>query len=177
MLWAGYGYRVLTMVVYAAIGIALTRWWLGRHKARGAVQIAVGGTALLLAAAMLAAEQAGVFELVPYSGTHLETFLDVLLVTGTLGLGLALARLLPAVLAKPVAAMGAMTLTLYSLQILRLAYDVRVLHPMLRDDSWVNLAVLTVGSLAIAVVWSLVVRPRMWRRGPLEGFVSVLARP
>ena len=41
-----------------------------------------------------------------------------------------------------------MTLTLYVLQILWLAYDVRVLHPGETDDSWTNLAVLLVGSLA-----------------------------
>ncbi len=35
-----------------------------------------------------------------------------------------------------------MTLTLYTLQVLWLAYDVRVLHPGARDDSWTNLAVL-----------------------------------
>lgn len=124
---------------------------------------------------MLAVEQAGYVDLVPYSGTLAETLLDALLVTGVLGLVLGLARFLPRGVVRLLAASGGMTLSLYTLQVLWLAFDVRVLHPGQRDDSWVNLAVLVIGSLLFAVGWSAAVRGRVWRRGPVEGMVVILS--
>ena len=180
--WADGPYRLLPMVLYAAVGVLLSRWWLSGARARSVVlPLAVGGGLLVLAAAMLAAEQLGRLDLVPYSGTAQETVLDTLLAAGVLGVGLAAARLLSRIavgrrLVSVLAAAGAMTLTLYALQILWLAYDVRVLHPGQLDDSWVNLAVLLGGSLVLAVLWPAVVRPAPWRTGPLEGPVGVLAR-
>ena len=107
---------------------------------------ALGLVLLVVGAVMLAAEQRGLLDLVPYSGTLQETLLDALVATGVTLAGLALARALdrgPARrLVTGLAAVGAMTLTLYTLQILWLAYDVRVLHPGAADDSWTNLAVL-----------------------------------
>ena len=180
--WADGPYRLLPMVLYAAVGVLLSRWWLSGARARSVVlPLAVGGGLLVLAAAMLAAEQLGRLDLVPYSGTAQETVLDTLLSAGVLGVGLAAARLLSRIavgrrLVSVLAAAGAMTLTLYALQILWLAYDVRVLHPGQLDDSWVNLAGLLGGSLVLAVLWPAVVRPAPWRTGPLEGPVGVLAR-
>ena len=180
--WADGPYRLLPMVLYAAVGVLLSRWWLCGARARSVVlPLAFGCGLLVLAAAMLAAEQLGRLDLVPYSGTAQETVLDTLLAAGVLGVGLAAARLLSRIaagrrLVSVLAAAGAMTLTLYALQILWLAYDVRVLHPGQPDDSWVNLAVLLGGSLVLAVLWPAVVRTAPWRTGPLEGPVGVLAR-
>ena len=180
--WADGPYRLLPMVLYAAVGVLLSRWWLCGARARSVVlPLAFGCGLLVLAAAMLAAEQLGRLDLVPYSGTAQETVLDTLLAAGVLGVGLAAARLLSRIaagrrLVSVLAAAGAMTLTLYALQILWLAYDVRVLHPGQPDDSWVNLAVLLGGSLALAWAWPAVVRRQPWRKGPLEGPVGVLAR-
>lgn len=176
-------YWPLPMVVYATIGILLSRWWLHGSRTRSVlVPGIVGAVLLLLAAAMLAAEQLGRIDLVPYSGTAQETVLDALLAAGVLGVGLAAARVLSRRalgrrLVSLLAATGAMTITLYVLQVLWLAYDVRVLHPGQRDDSWTNLAVLLGGSLVLARVWPAVVRRGAWRRGPVEGLVGMAIRP
>ena len=176
--WVGGPYRLLPMVLYAAIGIGLARWWLRGPRARSVLLPGVVGSVLLvIAAAMLAAEQAGRVDLVPYSGTLQETLLDALVAAGVLGVGLAVARAVDGVRVgraalTVLAAAGAMTLTLYALQILWLAYDVRVLHPGQADDSWTNLAVLLVGSLVVAGTWHAVVRRRPWRKGPIEGLVA-----
>ncbi len=180
--WADGPYRLLPMVVYAAVGILLARWWLRGALARSVVlPLAVGCGLLVLAAAMLAAEQLGRLDLVPYSGTAQETVLDTLLAAGVLGVGLAAARVLSQIAAGRrivalLAAAGAMTLTLYTLQILWLAYDVRVLHPGQPDDSWLNLAVLLGGSLVMAWAWPAAIRRYPWRTGPLEGLVGVVIR-
>ncbi|MDR7253471.1 hypothetical protein J2X46_002461 [Nocardioides sp. BE266] len=174
-LWVGGPYRLLTMVLFAAVGIVLARWWVTGERRRSILLPgAVGAVLLVPAAVMLAAEQAGRIDLVPYSGTLQETVLDTLLAAGVLGVGLALGRLLERVrpLVGLLATAGAMTLTLYVLQVLWLAYDVRVLHPGARDDSWTNLGVLVAGSLVIAAAWPVVVRREPWRRGPLEGVVA-----
>lgn len=176
-------YWPLPMVVYATIGILLSRWWLHGSRTRSVlVPGIVGAVLLLLAAAMLAAEQLGRIDLVPYSGTAQETVLDALLAAGVLGVGLAAARVLSRRapgrrFVSLLAATGAMTITLYVLQVLWLAYDVRVLHPGQRDDSWTNLAVLLGGSLVLARVWPAVVRRGAWRRGPVEGLVGMAIRP
>ena len=178
--WAGGPYRFLPMVLYAAVGIVLSRWWV--HGARSSsvfVPGAVGSALLLIGATMLGAEQLGRIDLVPYSGTAQETILDALLAAGVLGVGLAGSRALSVStggrrLVSTLAAVGAMTLTLYALQILWLAYDVRVLHPGQRDDSWTNLVVLLLGSLLVVWVWRSVVRIKPWRTGPVEGLIGVL---
>ena len=170
-------YRLLPMVVHAAVGILLARLWLrGRGERAVLVPAVLGGGLLVVSGAMLAAEQRGLIDLVPYSGTLQEALLDTLVATGVCLVGLAAARALDrGATSRPVAglaAVGAMTLTLYTLQVLWLAYDVRVLHPGSADDSWTNLVVLLVGSLVVTAAWRLVVRREPWRRGPLEGVVA-----
>jgi hypothetical protein len=182
VVWGGGPYRLLTMVVYAALGIVVSRWWLRGAPARSVLLPGAVGVVLLMAAAvMLAAEQLGRIDLVPYSGTLQETVLDVLLTVGVLGVGLASARGVARVRAgrravSVLAAAGAMTLTLYAIQVLWLAYDVRVLHPGQADDSWANLAVLVGGSLVLAATWVALVRREPWRKGPVEGLVGALVR-
>lgn len=178
-MWVGGPYRLLLMVGYSLVGILVSRWWLQGAQASSVVQPGVVGSGLLvIGAAMFGAEQLGRLDLVPYSGTAQETVLDTLLAVGVTGVGLALARALGRVpigrgVLSVLAGAGAMTLSLYALQVLWLAYDVRVLHPGERDDSWVNLAVLCVGSLVLAWAWHTLVRVEPWRRGPIEGPVSL----
>ena len=172
-------YRVLPMVLYACVGILVARHVVvGRWRRAVLVPGVLGGGLLVVVATMLAAEQKGVLDLVPYSGTLQETVLDALVAAGVCLVGLAATRALDeGVMARVVlglAAVGAMTLTLYALQIAWLAYDVRALHPGAADDSWTNLAVLVVGSLAVTAAWRGVVRPEPWRRGPLEGVVGTV---
>lgn len=179
--WADGPYRLLPMVLYAALGILIARHLVTGRGARSVVVPGVlGGGLLVVAAAMLAAEQRGLVDLVPYSGTLQETGLDALVATGVCLVGLAAARGLDRGGATRVvgglAAVGAMTLTLYALQVLWLAYDVRVLHPGEDDDSWTNLAVLLVGSLVVTAAWRSVVRREPWRRGPVEGAIGTVAR-
>ncbi len=174
-------YRLLPMVLFACLGVLVARHVVAGRGARSTVVPgALGLVLLVVGAVMLAAEQRGLLDLVPYSGTLQETVLDALVATGVTLAGLALARALdrgPARrLVTGLAAVGAMTLTLYTLQILWLAYDVRVLHPGAADDSWTNLAVLVVGSLVVTAAWRGVVRREPWRRGPLEGVVARAAR-
>jgi hypothetical protein len=181
-LWAGGPYRLLVMVLYAAVGIALSRWWLRGRGARSTWLPGIVGAGLLLpAAAMLAAEQRGLVDLVPYSGTPQETLLDCLVAAGVLGVGLSAARATNGSapgrrVVGVLAAAGAMTLTLYTLQIIWLAYDVRVLHPGRADDTWANLLLLLVGSLTLAWAWSAAVRHDPWRKGPLEGVTGIAIR-
>ena len=179
--WVGGPYRLLPMVLYAAIGMVLSRWWLRGPQVRSALLPgAVGGGLLVVAAAMLAAEQAGRIDLVPYSGTLQETLLDALVAAGVLGVGLAAARAaddraLGRAVLTVLAAAGAMTLTLYALQVLWLAFDVRVLHPGRADDTWTNLGVLLIGSLVLAGAWHVVVRRQPWCMGPIEGLVATFS--
>ncbi len=173
--WADGPYRLLPMVLYACLGILVARHLVAGRGAGSVLVPGVLGTGLLLVVgAMLAAEQKGLVDLVPYSGTLQETGLDALVATGVCLVGLAVARLLDRRLVAAFAAVGAMTLTLYVLQVLWLAYDVRVLHPGQADDSWSNLAVLLVGSLVVTAAWRLVVRPEPWRKGPLEGVLGTV---
>ena len=177
--WADGPYRLLPMVVHAALGILLARHVITGRGARSVVVPGVLGAGLLVAAAvMLAAEQRGLVDVVPYSGTLQETGLDALVATGVCLVGLAIARALDRGRATRIvdalAGVGAMTLTLYALQVLWLAYDVRVLHPGTADDSWTNLVVLLVGSLLVTAAWRLVVRREPWRRGPIEGAIGTV---
>ena len=71
--------------------------------------------------------------------------------------------------------MGAMSLTLYCLQIVWLDADLRVFGHA-SDDTWRNVAVLVLGSAAFAVAWHAVVRGEPWRRGPLEGPIALVIR-
>lgn len=46
-----------------------------------------------------------------------------------------------------------------------------------RDDTWFNLAVLSVGGILLPLLWRGVVRAEPWRRGPLEGPIRLLTGP
>lgn len=173
ILATGPAYRITSMILYAAIGILLVRW-LGRQQL-GTRQLVAGTAALTVAVALLVAEQRGMVDLVPYSGTRSEILFDAVLVTGvTLVVWWCVDRM-PAGLVAPVAAAGAMTLTLYAVQILWLAAYVHALgHPT--DDAWVNVVGLALVSLALPAVWRAMVPREPWRRGPVEGVVVAVVR-
>ena len=110
-----------------------------------------------------------------YDVTYRVLTFDALLVVAITLVVAGAAGLLPAA-AVPLAAMGGMSLSLYCLQVRWLAYDVHTLHPGASDDSWLNVALLVLGSAALALIWRAVVRVEPWRRGPLEGPVSAGVR-
>lgn len=68
---------------------------------------------------------------------------------------------------SPIADVGTMTLTVYSLQIVTLGLWARA-NPGLRDDSWLMLLLLVGGSVIFAVLWT-----RFIGRGPLEWIIAV----
>lgn len=177
-LWGYEPYRLGSMVVYGCVGVLLARWWL-RDDPDSVPRwhpLAVGLAALLVPSVVMALRHAGRVQLDPYSGTHAETAFNVSLITAALGLGLWVARVLPRAIISLLGAAGAMSLTIYALHVLWLAFYVRVLDPGASDDSWANLALLTIGSLAVATAWQAGVRRGPWRRGPLEGLAGLLIR-
>ena len=122
----------------------------------------------------LALDDLGLVDLQPYEITYPVVVFDALLAVGCL-------LVVPVVagwvrLAAPLAMIGSMSLTLYSLQILWLAYDTRVLHEGMSDNSWTNVAILVVGSFVVAAGWRALVRREPWRRGPMEGATAALIR-
>jgi uncharacterized membrane protein YeiB len=74
------------------------------------------------------------------------------------------------------ASMGRMALTLYVLQICYLSLWAHHLHQGVPDDRWSNVALLTVGSVVVALGWPLLVRSGPFRRGPVEGVSELLVR-
>ncbi|MEO6509759.1 MAG: hypothetical protein ABIO16_02125 [Nocardioides sp.] len=160
-------YQLASMVFFAAIGILLTRHLLDGPALR------VGLLAAVATGVGAALYKTGALVMLPYHVTLKVLVFDAVLIVAITLLGAVLAGRLPG-LAAPLAAAGSMSLTLYSLQILWLWYDVTHLHPGAVDDSWLNVLILTVGSLVIALVWRAVVRIDPWRRGPLEGPVAAV---
>ena len=164
-------YQVASMVFFAAVGVLLARHLLP-GPALDATRLTAGAGCAAVAAGWFVWGQSDVLTMRPYAVTHQVLVFEAVLVVGaTLLAGVLTGRC--GRVATPMAAMGAMSLTLYCLQILWLDADLRVLgHPS--DDSWRNVAVLVLGSLAVALVWRAAVKVEPWRRGPLEGPVAAL---
>jgi len=99
----------------------------------------------------------------PHSGTTLDFVHTVGVALAVLGGCLLLARLLPARSILPLAAMGSMTFTLYSLHVLVLAKD----SPFLVDDRQTLWLAHVVVALGLASLW----RTTMGR-GPLEALAA-----
>jgi uncharacterized membrane protein YeiB len=172
-------YQVTSMVFFASVGILLARHVVPASGADDRRVLGLGVACALAAAVWLGLHEADVFDMRAYDVTYRVLLFDGLLVVAiTLLVVVAAGRWRQ--LATPLAAMGAMSLTLYSLQILWLDADLRVLGHAY-DDTWLNVAVLVLGSLAVALGWRAVVRAEPWRRGPVEGPVALvvtsLSRP
>lgn len=167
-------YPQAVLLLCGCVGIVLTRALLPRSGERAPLgrPVAVLGTAVLVAGGLAAARVAGGLELVAYETAWPEELFVTSLATGAYAACLLLARLRAARLVAPLAWVGAMTLTLYALQIGWLAWWVRGLFPGTADDTWVNVVGMTVASLVLAGLWRLAGLPRPWSRGPLEGVVA-----
>lgn len=165
-------YQLLSVIGFAAAGMVVLRLVRSGLLAGRSRQVTFGGAVLLLAGGYAVLVRRVVGHLEPYEATWTEHLFCLLLVVATVLLGLGLAPSL-GVFATTAAAMGRMALTLYVLQIVYLSVWADR-HPGSRDDSWVNTAVLVLGSAAIALAWPRVVRRGRFRRGPLEGATQLL---
>ena len=168
-------YQIASMVFFASVGILLTHLLFPATGVQDGRRLAIGAACGAACVAWLGLEAIAPFEMHAYEISYTVLTFDALLIVAITLVVAGLAGLLPR-LAIPLAAMGSMSLTLYSLQVGWLAYDVRVLHLGSLDNSWANVVVLVVGSLVFALAWRAVVRVEPWRRGPIEGPVAALVR-
>jgi fucose 4-O-acetylase-like acetyltransferase len=160
-------YRVVGLLLPACAGILVARY-VRADRARLLVAVAAAPVAL----GLFALDKTGTALLEPYSGTAQELVFNtaVCLVVSTVTWVLA-PRL--AAVGTVLAAAGAMTLTIYCLQVVGDWAYFRA--GGVDDDRWVVLAAAAIGSLLLAAVWMPVARATGWR-GPLEGPVDLLAR-
>ena len=167
LLFAGHSYRVMAFVLPACAGILLAR-----HVCSDRARLAAAGACLPIVAVLFVLDQTGAIVVEAYTGTFQElVFNTTAAVLTTCLVQVAAPR---ARLAGPaLAAVGAMALTLYSLQVVG---DWVYLRDGTRtDDSWGVLLAACAGAVAAGVLWLPVARQTGWR-GPLEGAVDRLAR-
>ena len=172
---ADWPYQIVAMVFFASVGILLTRYVLRPTRFTHAQRLLAGVVGGVAAEVWIGLHEAGAFAMEAYDVTYRVLTFDALLVVAITLVVAGAAGLLPAASA-PLAAMGGMSLSLYCLQVRWLAYDVHTLHPGASDDSWLNVALLVLGSAALALIWRAVVRVEPWRRGPIEGPVAAVVR-
>jgi hypothetical protein len=108
-------YQLASMVFFAAVGILLARHLLAR-KAPARTHLLVGTSCALVAAVWFALAGREVLDLRPYDVTYQVLVFDVVLVVTVTLLVATMAGLQPKA-GTPLATMGAMSLTLYCLQI------------------------------------------------------------
>ena len=179
-------YPLAFLVACAATGVLATRWLhparAGRPEERPADAPLVTVTlACVLGAALLGLLDHGDHvAVVAYSASPASQTFSLLLAAAVLGTCELVARHDAGRRLTWLAYAGAMTLTLYVLHVLWLAYRARLLAPGELDDSWTDLAVLVVGALVLAALWHVLARTRAlpygWRRGPLEGALDWTTR-
>ena len=171
--FVGSSYRLTALVIWACLGVLVTRTVLRRRRSW------MLGAALVIAAGLILGgldRSLGLVDVVPYSGTHVEIVFDALLAVGVLLIGASVARAASGRWVRSLADMGCMSLTLYTLHILWLAFVARVLWPGRADDAWSILASLVVGAVAFAGAWNAIPALRSWGRGPLEGVTDAAVR-
>ena len=162
-------YQVASMVFFAALGILATR-----HLLDGPA-LGVGLACGALTAFGVLLYETDTVTMLPYQVTFQVLTFDGVLILAIFLVGVDLAGRLPR-LVESLAAIGSMSFSLYSLQILWLWYDITEVHPGASDDSWLNVLILIGGSIALAYAWRALVRLEPWRRGPLEGPVASVVR-
>ena len=169
----GDSYRLTALLAWACLGYLVAR--LLRQGWHPAVYLFAGAAVLVVVVSMVIrnAPAAGRW-VVPYSGTHAELAINAGLACGVLVAGVGLSRLMTTGLDWLVE-IGQMSLTLYSLQVLALAFMERVLTGQ-SPVGWLVLALLMAGSVAFVNAWNAVPALRRWGRGPLEGAVERLVR-
>lgn len=171
IVFTGEHFRLTTLLVFTCLGVVL---WRAMSSVRLNWHIAaLGAVALLIAGGILLAEQDGRLRIEPYSGTHLEVFLTVLLTVGisALWLGLWPEHLDVALLSVA----GAMTLSVYVLTVAYLAWTTNS-GVASSAATWANVAVLTVGGLVLPLLWRSAVPREPLTKGPIEGPTAVVTR-
>lgn len=171
-------YPQAVLLLCGCVGIVVTRLLLPRDGAPAPAALLGGllaGT-LLVAGGLAAARLTGRVELVAYETTWPEELFVVALATGTYVACLAFPRWSGARVLAPLAWVGAMTLTVYSLHVGWLAWWSRGLFPGTPDDAWGNVVGMTLGALVVAGAWRAARLPAPWTRGPLEGLVGLGVR-
>lgn len=168
-------YPIAYVFAAAALGVVFVRFTLPAQGERPSrlLRIMLGVACLAASAAVLVAGRAGLVEIGANKTTVLILSMQVVMAIGVAFWCMVLVEVVPA-LVLPVAHVGAMAFTVYSLHILWLALWVEVLFPGESDDTWVNVVGMTVVALALAVVWQAMKIPGRWWRGPLEGVVGVM---
>lgn len=173
--WA---YWLVGFLVHALTGVLAVR--AVRHPLARRLVVPWGALLVFVAAlAMLAAVTLDLLDIVAYSGTHLELLLTTNLCLGTLAIMCWAADVLPSAATVPLAWMGEMALTLYTLQIV---YSAWVVGNRPTDNGVDVMVGAALASLLLVVLWRAGVRlvagrdtRSGWRRGPLEGaIVSVI---
>lgn len=177
--WLIYGeYPMLVWSAYLLVGLILARSDLRRRVtavvalASGALGAILGyGAAALLPGVTAAAHTDTTAEVLGSGGVAVAVIGALALLDSATGFGERVARILRFLLA-PVAAAGAMPLTLYTAQAIVLA----IVHAVVEEHGrWVVpgwlLPALVVGSLVVATLWR-----RFVGTGPLEAGLRVLTR-
>jgi uncharacterized membrane protein YeiB len=156
------GGAALAVVAKIASAVALNLVG-GRSELAGSTAPLRGPVDDLLAVGLFGTTPPGDWRWLTVSAPHSGTTFDLAHTVGTslavLGLCLLLARVLPRWTLVPFAAVGSMTLTLYTLHVLVVAND----SPLLTDDRFTFWAAQVVVALVVATVWQ-----RLVGRGPLE---------
>lgn len=174
-LFAGMHYRVITMLVWAGLGIVLIRW------------MQALATALQVLLALLVTTLAGatwwyahlIMDFFPYSGNRWEVGFDALLAAATIFWCSVLGRLFAQreEALSLLSSTGRMTLTLYVMHVGILAlynkYALSFGVPA-NDDSWAMLAILVGSSLLFTLLWKKLLGHTPLYRGPFESLLAGL---
>lgn len=169
--FTGVHYRLTSLLVFICLGILVQRW-----VAKGAPAATMLGVAVVCAggaSALMAARQTGRVPFAPYAGTHEEMSMGILL---TLAVALVWFAAVPrdADFLRPLADAGAMSLSIYTILVLYLAWYVTAYAPHSSDDSWTNVGILCVGAVLLPPLWRRLASREPWSRGPIEGPVSLV---
>ncbi len=169
-------YPQAVLVLMAAVGILLTRLLLPRERPKPSAWLpaAVTVAAVCATGAMIVGRLLGQIDFLAYQTTWTEQLFVVVLASAVYAGCVTFASLPVARVALPLAWVGAMTLTLYSLHVAWLAWWVD-LFPGRSDDTWLNVVGMSVVAVVVASAWRAARLPHVWRRGPVEGVVGLVA--
>lgn len=172
VVFTGERYRLSTLMVFTCLGAVL---WRLMSSVRSNWHVAtIGAVSLLAATGLMLAKQDGRVHFEPYSGTHLEVAFSALLAVAVAALFLGL---WPEHVDVPLLSVaGAMTLSVYVMQVAYLSWYAHSHAATVTDDSWANVAVLTLGGLMLPLLWRSAVPREPLTKGPIEGPTAVVTR-